>query len=237
MKRSDRIIAIAGFFAVVAVMAWQVAGRQMDLAGLSFRAIGRLEHSDGYCTATVVARHALLTARHCAPGAEAGALPVTFLAGLDDGEHFAVATPDRVILPDAPADMEDTGADWAIVMVKEPIGDTTGIVPVMDAAELDRHLQDPGFTFVEIGYGRMSSEVTVRRHCTVAALGQDGSIDHVCESIPGDSGGPVLARGDDGRLQIIGVNSSISRQGEDADRWMSHAVDGRAFADAVRNLP
>lgn len=233
MTRNDRLLIATAFVGILVIVAMQVGGRQLAIAGLPFGAIGRLDDADGFCTATVVGEHTLLTAAHCVRNADGAIrLPERFTAGLERTDSVAVATPTDSYVPPPLNDKDDTGDDWALVYTVEPLGKRTGILPVMPAAELRRHLEAQDLEFLHVGYGRFDgARVTVQRGCRVLDLGEDGSIEHYCSAVPGDSGGPLLARDRAGRWQIVGITSRSRFPSETEE--VEQAVDARAFVDAV----
>lgn len=206
---------------------------------LPMAAIGIIESDDGFCTATMVTSTMALTAAHCLFDALGRIrVPERFRGGFS-GEDFTVeALILRAFMPPGfdfkrfNRTNELDGQDWALVELADPVGETTGTVPVIQLSEDQFHTLGEGSAgFVEVGYGASDGEKpVVRRGCTVFELWDDNTFGHLCGTVEGDSGSPDLIL-IDGQWLIFGIESA--EVDTDAVKGVDTAVSAEAFAPEV----
>jgi Trypsin len=214
--------------AAIALAAAQPAGAVIQgtssssLGSYTVRVIG-----NGYCSGVVIARRAVVTARHCAYG-------MSVLAG---GRYFHVAHVSRSAALDDGRRVQVSG-DASILHLSKALPETVSAVPVGEGA---------GDTFTIAGYGTTSERwrgnfgalheaqlVAASAHALVDPNRSGSTGASACF---GDSGGPVLRGG-----VLVGVitraaHPSPRRACGDLTRWAPISVSGTAEAVAVNDEP
>lgn len=209
----------------------------IDSADWPWQAIGRLNRAGGgFCTATLIAPAAVLTAAHCLWDARregpVNAHELHFLAGYRRGDYLAhgigarIETPADQPPPASPfgiAELPAMGRDWAIVHLQAPLA--VRPIPV-------GHLEmGVGIDISRAGYSQDRPHLlAIRWHCHV--------LDHLadapllltdCDATRGDSGSPLL-QGDGDRLQLVGMTVAVADNGRSA---ATIAIDAAALPAAV----
>lgn len=231
----------------------------LDATDWPWIAIGRVNReSGGFCTGTLVAADLVLTAAHCLvdPRTRRRVAPATmhFLAGYRRGQWLGHGVGRAYVLPtthraderakgpasghqghgdNAPAPAQD----WVLIMLDRPM--PVRPVPVRALAEIDvaeNAEQDGHVRLARAGYGRDRPHL-LSRHDGCALLGRsaDGErIVHNCDSVPGDSGSPLLVHTDARQGEgwfVVGIATGAGTVGE---RYLGHGVGASAFAAAIR---
>lgn|GEM_PF-5515604 len=179
--------------------------------------IGRLKTSNGTyadaCTATLVARDLVLTNLHCV-GTVAGAADqahrISFQAGFGNGHSVAssigVEVIGRFTRTERGISYERYAGDWAIVRLKDPIGEQVGWFDVAETSPT-------AVTAVSLaGYsGDIESGEVMTRHAACSLRGKHVAIpviSHDCDMTSGASGSPLFRLRDGGqRPQIVALNA------------------------------
>lgn len=202
----------------------------VDPASPPWPAVGLLRFaSGGTCSGTLVAPDLVLTAAHCLY-TDNGAWddPETFTSALGTaGIAGASQAPDFNVHLHADTSVIDA-EDWALLTLAAPLGtreDALAVRPV-GTRELEQAAAGHWLPVAMAGY-REGGPLLVQYDCPIAPPGPDGTMGHRCDTLEGDSGGPLLVQ-DQGRWQVIGVVSA-SYPGAPAHL----AVDSRAFGAAV----
>lgn len=207
--------------------------------GWPWQAIGQVETLSGnLCTATLISPHLALTAGHCVltpPGKIDKAVMLRFVA---EKEHWRYQTsaietlvdsalgqrlkPDGEgwIVPPAAA-----GYDFALIRLKQAIPALTPL-PLWqgDRQELSLQLKQAGRRVTQAGYPEDHLD-TLYRHanCQITGWAQDAVLSHRCDTLPGDSGSPLMLYTLSG-WRLIAIQSSAPLP---ADRYRA---DNRALA-------
>ncbi|TDR78437.1 trypsin-like serine peptidase [Paludibacterium purpuratum] len=193
-------------------------------SGMPWQTIGRLQTMGGLqCTATLVAPDVALTAGHCFVNPRGQLDPAQdFTIGLK-GERYAkrvtitkvmvnrqllrglIHKRDGVYVPESVARY-----DYAFIRLAEPLGNTYGFLPVFSGnrAELGKALAKIHKRILHAGYPEDTQGILMaHKNCLATELHRDGRLGHRCDTLPGDSGSPMLAT-IDGKTVIIAIQSS-----------------------------
>ncbi len=187
-------------------------------------AIGRLDGvsqaGDYYhCTATLIDTNLILTNAHCVidPATGQAAAQLVFSPNVIDG---TVSSPlDRALVIDGlvGTDFQDRNApphedDWAILTLNKPLGQQFGTIPPK-VVETETLTQDTyREQLIMVGYSgdypavRPGETAAAHMGCSITAEAEE-VLYHICDTYGGSSGGPLLARDDDG-YSIVGLNAA-----------------------------
>lgn len=203
-------------------------------------AIGQLETASGnLCTATLISPHLALTAGHCLlepPGGKLDkAVALRFVSQKGSWRYEIHGIEGRVdpslgkrLKPDGDGWIVPSSAapwDFGLIVLRYP---PSGITPLPlftgDKAELTAALKAAGRKVTQSGYpvDHLDSLYS-HEDCTVTGWAQSSVLSHQCDTLPGDSGSPLLLKTDAG-WQLIAVQSSAPAA---KDRWRA---DNRAIA-------
>lgn len=214
-------------------------------------AIGQLETASGnLCTATLISPHLALTAGHCLltpPHGKADkAVALRFVSqrgswryeihgieGRVDPSlgHRLKADGDGWIVPSAAAPW-----DFGLIVLRYP---PSGITPlpifVGDKDELTAALKATDRKVTQAGYPEDHLDsLFSHQDCVVTGWAQNNVLSHQCDTLPGDSGSPLMLKTDAG-WQLIAVQSSAPAA---KDRWRAdnRAISVTGFRDKLEAL-
>lgn len=214
-------------------------------------AIGQLETASGnLCTATLISPHLALTAGHCLltppKGKPDKAMVLRFVSqkGLWRYEIHGIegrvdpglgkrlkADGDGWIVPPAAA-----AWDFGLVVLRYP---PSGITPLPlfagDKDALTAALKEAGRKVTQSGYPEDHlNTLYSHQDCIVTGWAQNAVLSHQCDTLPGDSGSPLMLKTAAG-WQLIGVQSSAPAA---KDRWRAdnRAISVTGFHDKLDAL-
>ncbi|MCX1021851.1 serine protease [Escherichia coli] len=214
-------------------------------------AVGQLETASGnLCTATLIAPNLALTAGHCLlmppKGKADKAVALRFVSnkGLWRYEIHDIegrvdptlgkrlkADGDGWIVPPAAAPW-----DFGLIVLRNP---PSGITPLPlfagDKATLTAALKAAGRKVTQAGYPEDHLDTLYsHQNCEVTGWAQTSVMSHQCDTLPGDSGSPLMLHTDNG-CQLIGVQSSAPAA---KDRWRAdnRAISVTGFRDKLDQL-
>lgn len=218
---------------------------------MPWQAIGQIETASGnLCTATLVAPDVALTAGHCFVGEHGRLDPaLRFTLALDgrNSARSAAATrvwldrrllrglthkDDGLVVPPALARF-----DFAFVRLATPLASAAGTLPLFDGDRpaLQRALAAANWRVSQAGYPEDAPDrLMLHRNCHATRLEADGRLAHRCDTLPGDSGSPLLLDVG-GQPRVVAIQSSAP----DA-RWRyradNMALSAPSFLPALRRF-
>lgn len=211
-----------------------------DVTQWPWQAIGQLETASGnLCTATLIAPHLALTAGHCVltppKGKADRPVALRFLAhnGKWRYETTAIdavpnATLYKRLKPDGEGWIVPPAAaplDYALIHLRDsppdikplPIWNDTRLALTQALKQNDRKV-------TQAGYPEDHQDALYRHQdCLITGWIQGTILSHQCDTLPGDSGSPLMLKGAQG-WQLIGIQSSAP---DASDRDLA---DNRAVA-------
>lgn len=205
-----------------------------------WQAIGQVETASGnLCTATLITPHLALTAGHCVlspPGKIDAAVALRFISHEGHWKYQVThletlvdaklgkklkADGDGWIVPPAAA-----AYDFALIRLTNTKPLPIKPLPLWngDANELTQALKQVKRKITQAGYP-LDHLDTLYRHedCLITGWAQRGVLSHQCDTLPGDSGSPLLLKDGD-NWSLIAIQSSAPAA---KDRYLA---DNRALA-------
>lgn len=214
-------------------------------------AIGQLETESGnLCTATLISPHLALTAGHCLlkpPSGKADRPVALRFVSLKGGWRYEIhdiegrvesslgrrlkADGDGWIVP--PSAAPD---DFGLIVLRNPPSAITPL-PLFtgDREALTEALRKMGRRVTQSGYPEDHLETLYsHRDCLVTGWAQRSVLSHQCDTLPGDSGSPLMLNTDNG-WQLIGVQSSAPAA-KDRYRADNRAISVTGFRERLEAL-
>ncbi|SNY70153.1 serine protease [Enterobacter sp. CC120223-11] len=214
-------------------------------------AIGQLETASGnLCTATLISPHLALTAGHCLltppKGKPDKAVALRFISQKGVWRYEIHGIEGRVepslgkrLKPDGEGWIVPSSAapwDFGLIVLRNP---PSGITPLPlfagDKDALTAALKTADRQVTQSGYplDHLDSLYT-HDNCLVTGWAQSTVLSHQCDTLPGDSGSPLMLKTENG-WQLIGVQSSAPAA---KDRWRAdnRAISVTGFRDKLEAL-
>lgn len=214
-------------------------------------AIGQLETESGnLCTATLISSHLALTAGHCLLAPPRGKLdkPVALrfvsLKGkwryeIHGIEGRVESNLGRRLKPDGDGWIVPPSAapdDFGLIVLRNPPSAITPL-PLFtgDQADLTAALKTADRKVTQAGYPEDHLDnLYSHQDCIVTGWAQKSVLSHQCDTLPGDSGSPLMLHTENG-WQLIGVQSSAPAA---KDRWRAdnRAISVTGFREKLEQL-
>lgn len=213
-------------------------------------AIGQLETENGnLCTATLISPHLALTAGHCLltpPGNFDKPVALRFIAN-NKGWRYEIHDIDARVEPSLARKLKPSGTGWIVPPDAAPFdygliilhNPPSGITPIPlfegSRSDLTAALKATGRNVTQAGYPEDHLDsLYSHRDCLITGWAQRAVLSHQCDTLPGDSGSPLLLKSDNG-WQLIAVQSSAPAA---KDRYLAdnRAIAVTSFRDKLEDL-
>ncbi len=204
-------------------------------------AIGKVMTDNGGCTGTLVGKDLVLTAAHCILDDEKNEpiKGIYFYPNLIDGKakmnSYAIEVTYGASYPDF------SYADWAIIKLKDPLGDYYGYMGVQAG------INSIPYKVHSVGYsGNFRNGLTAGLHVGCSIWNIEANLyNHDCDQSSGGSGGPIFIVREK-QHYIVGIMVSEQRYTEDdldkerqlpySEDKTNHAVRAVHFQPSVSSL-
>lgn len=216
-----------------------------------WEAIGQLETESGnLCTATLIASNLVLTAGHCllTPPNGQPDKPVALRFISQHGQwRYQLQQMTSQVDPNLIGNLKPDGDGWIVpksaapydvglIMLSNPPG---GITPLPlftgNTQSLKLALKKTNNRVTQAGYPADHLDTLyAHRDCLVTGWAQAGVLSHQCNTLPGDSGSPLMLNTDDG-WQIIAIQSSAP-PAKDRYRADNRAIAVTGFRSRLASL-
>lgn len=212
-----------------------------DVKSWPWQAIGQIETASGnLCTATLISEHLVLTAGHCVlapPGNLDKVIALRFVSQHEKW-RYQITHVETLVDPALGRKLKADGEGW-IVPPKAAAYDFALIritdmkrklpikpLPLWDGTrdELTAALKANDRKVTQAGYPEDHlDDLYSHQDCLITGWAQPGVMSHRCDTLPGDSGSPLLLK-QNGVWSLIGIQSSAPAA---QDRYLA---DNRALA-------
>lgn len=222
----------------------------MATDGWPWQAIGQLETASGnLCTATLIAPNLALTAGHCVlapPGNLDKAVALRFIVGsngwqyqTENIETLVDQTLAKKLKPDGEGWIVPPAAAYDLALIRLKDNQPLTIKPLLlwqgDSKALTQALKQAKRLITQAGYPEDHlNNLYSHQNCKVTGWAQQGVLSHQCDTLPGDSGSPLLLNTADG-WRLIAIQSSAPAA-QDRDRADNRALSVTDIRDALNTL-
>lgn len=213
-------------------------------------AIGQLETASGnLCSATLIAPQLALTAGHCLltpPGRPDLPVALRFIASKQGGWRYEIHNLKARVDPTLRDALKADGQGWIVPAGAAPKDygliflqhSQQGIKPLPifkgTRTALTAALKSTSRKVTQAGYPEDHPDTLYAHHdCRVTGWPQNAVLSHQCDTLPGDSGSPLLLKTADG-WQVIAVQSSAPAP-EDRDRADNRAISVTGFSKRLQS--
>ncbi|WP_409308683.1 trypsin-like serine peptidase [Pectobacterium sp. B1J-3] len=225
--------------------------RVADTTQWPWQAIGQLETASGnLCTATLISPHLALTAGHCVliPPKGTADKPVALrFQSTEDGWRYETKEIEALVNKKLAKQLEADGEGWVVPSLAAPrdyalirLKQTpTNIAPIPlwqgNRQSLIEALHQNRQRVTQAGYPEDHQD-TLYRHqdCLITGWAQPAVLSHRCDTLPGDSGSPLILHSEAG-WAVIGIQSSAPAA-SDRDRADNRAVSVTAIRQQLEAL-
>ncbi len=218
-----------------------------DSRQFPWQAIGQIETQSGnLCTATLISKHLVLTAGHCVlapPGKIDKVVALRFISHHQKWRYQVTAL-ETLVDPKLGKKLKADGEGWIVPPKAAPydfalvrLTDANIALPITplplwegNRDALTAALKQNGRKVTQAGYPEDHlDDLYIHTDCLVTGWAQPGVISHRCDTLPGDSGSPLLLKSGD-KWSLIAIQSSAPAA---EDRYLA---DNRALAvPAIRD--
>ncbi|AWK14347.1 serine protease [Candidatus Fukatsuia symbiotica] len=216
-----------------------------------WQAIGQVETASGnLCTATLITPNLALTAGHCLlipPGKKDLAVTLRFVAQQQNWQYqihqletlvdinlakkLRVGENGWIVPPAAATD------DFALILLRNTVPLPLKPLPLWQGStsELTLALKRAQRRITQAGYPADHLDALYsHQNCLVTGWAQQGVLSHQCDTLPGDSGSPLLLKnGDNWSLIAIQSSAPTAKERDLAD---NHALAVTAIRDKLQAL-
>lgn len=212
-----------------------------------WQAIGQIETESGnLCTATLISKHLVLTAGHCVlapPGKIDKVVALRFISHKQKWRYQVTAL-ETLVDPKLGKKLKADGEGWIVPskaaafdfalvrLTDENIALPITPLPLWEGTrdQLTAALKQNGRKITQAGYPEDHlDDLYSHQNCLITGWAQPGVLSHRCDTLPGDSGSPLLLKTGD-KWALIGIQSSAPAA---QDRYLA---DNRALAvPAIRD--
>ncbi|QTF08480.1 serine protease [Brenneria izadpanahii] len=225
--------------------------RVPDAALWPWQAIGQLETASGnLCTATLISPHLALTAGHCVlipPDGKADRLVALRFLATDDGWRYETKDIEMLVNKNLSRRLEADGDGWVVPSAAAPwdyalirLKQTPpGIEPIPlwqgSRHELMQSLAQNEQQVTQAGYPEDHQDALYRhQNCIITGWVRQTVLSHQCDTLPGDSGSPLMLHSASG-WTIVGIQSSAPAA-IDRDKADNRAVSVIAIRETLEAL-
>ncbi|WP_459177478.1 trypsin-like serine peptidase [Ewingella americana] len=217
-----------------------------------WQAIGQIETQSGnLCTATLISKHLVLTAGHCVlapPGKIDKVVALRFISHHQKWRYQVTAL-ETLVDPKLGKKLKADGDGWIVPPKAAPfdfalvrLTDTNIALPITPLPlwegsrdELTAALKQNGRKVTQSGYPEDHlDDLYNHQDCLVTGWAQPGVLSHRCDTLPGDSGSPLLLKTGD-KWSLIAIQSSAPAA-QDRNLADNRALAVPSIRDALNKL-
>jgi len=217
-----------------------------------WQAIGQIETESGnLCTATLISPHLLLTAGHCVlapPGNIDKVIALRFVSH-NEKWRYQLTNLETLVDPALGKKLKADGDGWivpskaapfdfALVRIKDDISNLPiKPLPLWQGSrkELTAALKVAGRKITQAGYPEDHlDDLYSDKDCLITGWAEPGVLAHRCDTLPGDSGSPLLLKQGDS-WSLVAIQSSAPAA-EDRDLADNRAVSVPAIRETLQAL-